>query len=77
MNLKTLHKVIDELPLSLQELVALYVTGLQRQHQIGSAGTDLTKAEITANRQAGVGELRGKVWMADDFNAPLADFTEY
>ncbi|HEX8425437.1 DUF2281 domain-containing protein [Hymenobacter sp.] len=77
MNTSALHKAIDELPPPLQDMVAVYVAGLQQQQQVRISAASLSRAEIQANRQAGLGELQGNVWMADDFNAPLADFAEY
>lgn len=77
MNTSALHKAIDELPPPLQAMVAVYVTGLQQQQQVRAGAASLSKEEVQANRQAGLGELKGSVWMTDDFNAPLADFIEY
>ena len=77
MNTSALHKAIDELPPPLQAMVAVYVAGLQQQQQVRAGAANFSKEEVQANRQAGLGELQGNVWMADDFNAPLTDFAEY
>ncbi len=34
-----------------------------------------TKSEPKPKRQFGI--LKGKIWMSDDFDAPLEDFKEY
>ena len=31
----------------------------------------------TAKKRGGLGSMKGKVWMAEDFDAPLEDFKEY
>ena len=73
-----LHKVIDELPADFQAMVAAYVQELQQRLAAQKPAEDLiTKENMAANRRAGLGELRGKIWMADDFNEPLDDFAGY
>ncbi|MFD2784350.1 type II toxin-antitoxin system VapB family antitoxin [Hymenobacter rubripertinctus] len=71
-----LHHTIDQLPPELQRLVADYVAYLRfQQTQTKPAGP--SPEQIRQAREAGFGELKGKIWMADDFNEPLADFADY
>ena len=71
-----LHKAIDQLPLSLQVKVADYVAFLKHQQTHGRVGAP-THEQVRAARRAVFGVLKGKVRMADDFDAPLDDFKEY
>jgi hypothetical protein len=71
-----LHAAIDQLPPALQLKVADYVAYLQYQ-QTNSPSTPTTQEDIRAAREAAFGALKGKIWMADDFDAPLDDFKEY
>lgn len=44
----------------------------------GEIDKELTEKKHKSNkREKGFGCLKGKVWMADDFNEPLDDFKEY
>ena len=73
-----LHKIIDELPANFREMVAVYVQELQQQLAAEKpAETLITREDMAANRRAGLGELRGKIWIADDFDEPLDDFANY
>jgi hypothetical protein len=41
------------------------------------ASRDESPEAVAARRKSGWGCMKGKVWMADDFDAPLDDFKEY
>lgn len=57
---------INDLPHELRQKVAAYVARLKKS---------LPKVEKPEPRQFGI--AKGKIWMADDFDAPLDDFAEY
>lgn len=62
---------IQRLPESLQQEALQYIEGLVAKHN----QHDRTPALV--NRKNAFGIWKGKVWMADDFDAPLDDLQEY
>ena len=71
---KTLLEKIHTLPESMQIEVEHYVEFLlskYAQPEEAETGTEAPRKR----RQAGI--LKGKIWMADDFDAPLEDMQEY
>ncbi|NJK99338.1 MAG: DUF2281 domain-containing protein [Spirulinaceae cyanobacterium SM2_1_0] len=59
------------LPESLQAEVLHYIEVLSERY----AATHAENKSIQKKRQAGL--LKGRIWMADDFDAPLEDFKGY
>ena len=68
MILEKLEKLSD----SLQTEVLHYIEFLSDRY----AKTDEVTIEPRAKR-GGLGSLKGQIWMADDFDAPLEDLQEY
>jgi hypothetical protein len=67
---QALLEQIQQLPESVQQEALRYIQGLVAKHT--------QSAQIaTIDRQNAFGIWKGKVWMADDFNAPLDDLQEY
>ena len=68
---------LKKLPESMQQVVFLYTEFLvnritqQSEHQLK------TTPETPSNQRGGLGIWQGKVWIADDFDAPLEDLQEY
>lgn len=68
---------IKKLPETMQQAVLLYTEFLvnrstqQNEAQLESA------PEVRHARRGGLGVWKGKIWIADDFDAPLDDFQEY
>ncbi|MGV0026718.1 type II toxin-antitoxin system VapB family antitoxin [Phormidesmis priestleyi] len=60
---------LQQLPDSLQQEVLHYIEFLKTRYA-------QPKAETPKKRRA-AGALKGKIIMADDFDAPLEDFKEY
>jgi hypothetical protein len=63
---------LEQLSDSLQTEVLHYIEFLSERY----AKTD---GEVVAPpaKRGGLGSLKGQVWMADDFDAPLEDLQEY
>lgn len=63
---------LETLPESLQVEVLHYIEFLCERYV-------KTEAEplATKKKRGGLGILQGKIWMADDFDAPLEDLKEY
>jgi hypothetical protein len=61
---------LEELPGSLQTEVLHYIEFLLEKHTKQSPDEKPQK-----KRKAG--SLKGKIWMADDFDAPLEDLKDY
>ena len=61
----------------MQQAVLLYTEFLV--NRITQQGTSLleTVPEISSNKRGGLGIWKDKIWVADDFDAPLDDFQEY
>ena len=50
---------------------------LKKEATAKSKAKAVQKTNKTQKTRNGFGTLEGKVWMADDFNAPLDDFKDY
>jgi hypothetical protein len=68
----TILKHLQQLPESLQQDVLHYIESLLRQ-QAASNPPETTPLD----RQQAFGIGQGKVWMSDDFDAPLDDLKDY
>ncbi|MEM6839626.1 MAG: DUF2281 domain-containing protein [Cyanobacteria bacterium P01_C01_bin.120] len=62
---------LEALPESLQTEVLHYIEFLSERYSDADGAAELPKKK----RQAGL--LKGKIWMADDFDAPLEDMKDY
>ncbi|NER51882.1 MAG: DUF2281 domain-containing protein [Symploca sp. SIO1A3] len=62
---------LEELPESLQTEVLHYIEFLVEKY------AKALPQEETFNKKRKAGLLKGKVWMSDDFDAPLEDFKDY
>jgi hypothetical protein len=58
---------LDQLPSDIQQQALAYLDALIQQHA-PKTSSDLTQPK----RPPGI--LAGKIWMSDDFDAPLEDF---
>lgn len=68
----TLLEKLEALPESLQTEVLHYIEFLSERY------LDKTDAsESQHKKRGGFGIWKGKVWMADDFDAPLEDMKDY
>jgi hypothetical protein len=39
--------------------------------------SEMTSSEVPAHPRRKAGSMKGQIWMADDFDAPLHDFKDY
>jgi Protein of unknown function (DUF2281) len=62
---------LEKLPESLKEDVLHYVEALVAQHSKTLAAPEKPK------KRGALGILKGKIRIADDFDAPLEDFKDY
>ena len=62
---------LAELPESLQTEVLHYIEFLLEKY------AKVLPQEETLNKKLEAGLLKGKVWMSDDFDAPLEDLQDY
>lgn len=67
-----LLKKLEALPESLQTEVLHYIEFLSERY----ANTEV-EPQTSKKKRGGLGVLKGKTWMADDFDAPLEDMKEY
>jgi len=68
---------LKKLPEAMQQAVLLYTEFLvNRITQQGTSQLE-TAPEALSNKRGGLGIWKGKIWIADDFDAPLDDFQEY
>ncbi|MEM9005157.1 MAG: DUF2281 domain-containing protein [Cyanobacteria bacterium P01_F01_bin.86] len=63
---------LEALPESLQTEVLHYIEFLFERYSEKTDESDLQK-----KKRSGFGIWQGKVWMADDFDAPLEDMKDY
>jgi Protein of unknown function (DUF2281) len=66
----TIAESLDQLPENLQQEVLHYIEFLRDRY---------TKASVTAPpaKRGALGAWKGKIKIADDFDAPLEDFQDY
>lgn len=68
---------LEKLPEAMQQAVLLYTEFLvTRSSQQGTSQPEIVP-EALSNKRGGLGIWKGKIWIADDFDAPLDDFQEY
>ncbi|MEL6470518.1 MAG: DUF2281 domain-containing protein [Cyanobacteria bacterium J06623_4] len=70
-------KNIKKLPETMQQAVLLYTEFLVKRSTEGDAIQLESVPEVRRDRRGGLGVWKGKIWIADDFDAPLDDFQEY
>ena len=68
---------IKKLPETMQQSVLLYTEFLVNQTTQQGTSQLEPLPEISSNRRGGLGIWKEKIWIADDFDAPLDDFQEY
>ena len=68
---------LKKLPEAMQQAVFLYTEFLVEQITQQRASQSEAKPETSSGQRGGLGIWKGKVWIADDFDAPLDDFQEY
>lgn len=68
----TLLEKLEALPESLQIEVLHYIEFLSERYLEKPDASELQK-----KKRGGFGIWKGKVWMADDFDAPLEDMKDY
>lgn len=61
---------VDQLPIALQEEVLHYSEYLLSRHR----KENFPKKQ---KKRGALGALKGKIWMADDFDEPLEEMKEY
>ncbi|EKU97741.1 Protein of unknown function (DUF2281) [Leptolyngbya sp. PCC 7375] len=68
---------LKKLPEAMQQAVLLYTEFLVNRITQQSTSQLETVPEIASNKRGGLGIWKDKIWIADDFDAPLDDFQEY
>ncbi len=64
LSFENIFSLAKQLPFSEKEkLISALKSSLGKKHQ--------------GNKKRVLGKYNGKIWMSDDFNAPLNDFKEY
>lgn len=62
---------LEKLPENLQVEIWHYSEYLLNRY------AEENQAKITKTKRGGVGILKGKIWMSEDFDEPLEDLAEY
>ena len=68
----TIIKKLESLPESLQTEVFHYIEFLSARYVEKSSESKLSK-----KKRGGLGILKGKIWMSEDFDEPLEEIKEY
>jgi len=75
------QQIFTTLGLDMTTAINLFLRQTVRMNDIPFVLTTRTPVEGESEEQSipytGYGCMKGKVWMADDFDAPLEDFAEY
>jgi hypothetical protein len=73
MEMETIEKKIAKLPENLKYKLEGYLDALLIEAKESKNGAP----DPVAANYRGYGILKDKIWMSEDFNAPLQDFEEY
>ncbi|MDB9494361.1 DUF2281 domain-containing protein [Spirulina major CS-329] len=68
---------LKKLPYSMKQAVFLYTEFLVNRITDQGDNSIETLPKTMSKKRGGLGVWQGKVWIADDFDAPLDDFQEY
>ena len=71
----TLIEKLEALPEALQTEVIHYIEFLSERYLKKTDAADASESQ--KKTRGGFGIWKGKVWMADDFDAPLEDMKDY
>ncbi|MEO1417667.1 MAG: DUF2281 domain-containing protein [Bacteroidota bacterium] len=69
MSSQQITAFIQELPEDLQQEVLSFLEYIRYKQK--------QKEELSKKTRGGYGIIKGKVWMAEDFDAPLEEFKDY
>jgi hypothetical protein len=76
MNTDTID-ILNKLPPDKQEEVNDFIAFLLEKYQNPDVSRNSSDEAILKNRMAIAGRMKGKIWMADDFNDTPDDFKDY
>lgn len=76
MNTETID-ILNKLPLDKQLEVNDFIAFLSQKYQNADVFRNSGDDAILKNRMAIAGRMKGKIWMADDFNDTPEDFKDY
>lgn len=76
MGTDTIEK-IKTLPLDKQQEVDDFIAFLLQRYQTPDTLNNVTDEPVLKNRMQIAGRMKGKIWMADDFNETPDDFKDY
>ena len=76
MNTDTID-ILNKLPLDKQQEVNDFIAFLLLKYQKPVGTDNFSDEAILKNRMAIAGRMKGKIWMADDFNATPDVFKDY
>jgi hypothetical protein len=76
MNTDTID-ILNKLPLDKQEEVNDFIAFLLQKYQAPAGSGNSSDEAILKNRMQIAGRMKGKIWMADDFNDTPEDFKDY
>lgn len=68
-------EAVAQMPETLKQEILHYAQYLAEKYAQGSE--DQEALEQPKQKRGGFGILKGKIWMADDFDEPLEDMKEY
>ncbi|MEM6452445.1 MAG: DUF2281 domain-containing protein [Cyanobacteria bacterium P01_D01_bin.105] len=68
---------LKKLPEAMQQAVFLYTEFLVTRSAQSGVNQLESAAETSSNKRDGLGIWKNKIWIADDFDAPIDDFQEY
>ena len=69
---------VEKLPDSLKQAIFYYTEFLVSRYAKETNAEIQTSSETEKSpKRGGFGIWKGKIWMADDFDAPLEDFQDY
>ena len=76
MNTDTID-ILNKLPPDKQQEVNDFIAFLLQKYQSPAAPINASDEILLKNRMQIAGRMKGKIWMADDFNDTPDDFKDY
>ena len=74
-------KVCETIGISASNVLSMLIRGVVNDNCIPTNVVTPPEKEVPSQKPSklpyGFGCMKGKIWMADDFDAPLEDFEEY
>ena len=77
MTKKQFDRICESIGISPSNALSMFIKGVINYNGIPFNAIAVPENKPNPSRESMLGCMKGKIWMADDFDAPLEDFKEY